>query len=215
MALNIKKQRVCNLAREAAERFNTTQVEVIEKALQKLLHSEEQRRKERYERTMAAVDAIHASTTDEVATVEAELKLIFERYLHESPDGSWHVDVQAVRADGAPEAELRRIANGFNSVLGKAVFPEGDDNGSGGRGVNPEYAFGSRAWAVCTLDYVVPGAGEDLLGGGVYAWLKKGKYAKVASFLLRAVAPRMLLGGGVGLAVNLAVGASWCWLGKN
>lgn len=135
MALNIKKQRVCNLAREAAERFNTTQVEVIEKALQKLLHSEEQRRKERYERTMAAVDAIHASTTDEVATVEAELKLIFERYLHESPDGSWHVDVQAVRADGAPEAELRRIANGFNSVLGKAVFPEGDDNGSGGRGV--------------------------------------------------------------------------------
>ena len=180
MALNIKKQRVCNLAREAAERFNTTQVEVIEKALQKLLHSEEQRRKERYERTMAAVDAIHASTTDEVATVEAELKLIFERYLHESPDGSWHVDVQAVRADGAPEAELRRIANGFNSVLGKAVFPEGDDNGSGGRGVNPEYAFGSRAWAVCTLDYVVPGAGEDLLGGGVYAWLKKGKYAKVA-----------------------------------
>ena len=74
MALNIKKQRVCNLAREAAERFNTTQVEVIEKALQKLLHSEEQRRKERYERTMAAVDAIHASTTDEVATVEAGLK---------------------------------------------------------------------------------------------------------------------------------------------
>lgn len=32
MAFNIKNQRVCNLVREAAERFNTTQVEVIEKA---------------------------------------------------------------------------------------------------------------------------------------------------------------------------------------
>ncbi|MDO5067569.1 MAG: type II toxin-antitoxin system VapB family antitoxin [Propionibacteriaceae bacterium] len=65
MALNIKNQRVCDLAREAADRFNTTQVEVIEKALQELLHSEEQRRQERYERVMAAIDRIHASMTDE------------------------------------------------------------------------------------------------------------------------------------------------------
>lgn len=65
MALNIKNQRVCDLAREAAERFNTTQVDVIEKALQELLHSEEQRRAERYERIMAAVDELHASFTDE------------------------------------------------------------------------------------------------------------------------------------------------------
>ncbi|MDO5067561.1 MAG: hypothetical protein Q4D96_09815 [Propionibacteriaceae bacterium] len=164
---------------------------------------------------LAAPAAANDQTSPSVATVEAELRLIFERYLHESPDGRWHVDVQAVRADGAPEAELRQIADGFNSVLGKAVFPEGYDNGLDGRGLNPDYAFGSRAWAVCTLDYVVPGAGEGLLGGGVYAWLKKGKYAKVASFLLRVVAPRMLIGGGVGLAVNLAIGASWCWLGKN
>lgn len=65
MALNIKNQRVCDLAREAAERFNTTQVEVIERALQELLHSEEQRRAERYERIMAAVEELHASFTDE------------------------------------------------------------------------------------------------------------------------------------------------------
>lgn len=65
MALNIKNQRVCDLAREAAERFNTTQVDVIERALQELLHSEEQRRAERYERIMAAVDELHASFTDE------------------------------------------------------------------------------------------------------------------------------------------------------
>lgn len=65
MALNIKNQRVCDLAREAAERFNTTQVDVIEKALQELLHSKEQRRAERYERIMAAVDELHASFTDE------------------------------------------------------------------------------------------------------------------------------------------------------
>lgn len=65
MALNIKNQRVCDLAREAADRFNTTQVEVIEKALQELLHSEEQRRQERYERVMAAVADLQASFTDE------------------------------------------------------------------------------------------------------------------------------------------------------
>ncbi|RRD48941.1 type II toxin-antitoxin system VapB family antitoxin [Arachnia propionica] len=65
MALNIKNQRVCDLAREAAERFNTTQVDVIERALQELLHSEEQRRAERYERIMAIVNEIHDSMTDE------------------------------------------------------------------------------------------------------------------------------------------------------
>ena len=74
---------------------------------------------------LVAPAAANDQVSPSVATVEAELKVIFERYLHESPDGSWHVNVQAVRADGAPEAELRRIADGFNSVLGKAVFPEG------------------------------------------------------------------------------------------
>ena len=70
---------------------------------------------------LVAPAAANDQVSPSVATVEAELKVIFERYLHESPDGSWHVNVQAVRADGAPEA----IADGFNSVLGKAVFPEG------------------------------------------------------------------------------------------
>lgn len=65
MALNIKNQRVCELAREAADRFNTTQVEVIERALQELLHSKEQRRSERHARVMAAVATLQACFTEE------------------------------------------------------------------------------------------------------------------------------------------------------
>ena len=39
MALNIKNKRVCELARRAADRFETTQVDVIERALLELLNT--------------------------------------------------------------------------------------------------------------------------------------------------------------------------------
>lgn len=165
--------------------------------------------------SLAASAAAHDEVVPSVAEVEAEVALIFERYLLERPDGTWFVDVEAVRADGAPEAELQRAVAGFNSVLGKVVVPEGPDGWRGDRGVGLDHAFGSRAWALCTLDYVAPGLAEGLLTGAVLGWLKKGKYAQVASFLIRVVAPRALLGGGIGLVVKLSVGAGWCWLGRN
>ena len=52
MALNIKNKRVCELARQAADRFETTQVNVIERALLELLNHEEKVRQARFERIM-------------------------------------------------------------------------------------------------------------------------------------------------------------------
>lgn len=54
MALNIKNKRVCELARRAADRFETTQVDVIERALLELLNQEEQLRQARFDRIMEA-----------------------------------------------------------------------------------------------------------------------------------------------------------------
>ena len=52
MALNIKNKRVCELARRAADRFETTQVDVIERALLELLNQEEQLRQARFDTIM-------------------------------------------------------------------------------------------------------------------------------------------------------------------
>jgi rv0623-like transcription factor len=65
MALNIKNKRVCDLAREAADRFETTQVDVIERALVELLQLEETHRRERREKIFAAVADLQASMTEE------------------------------------------------------------------------------------------------------------------------------------------------------
>ena len=59
MALNIKNKRVCELARQAADRFETTQVDVIERALL------EKVRQARFDRIMELAGEIHDSMTDE------------------------------------------------------------------------------------------------------------------------------------------------------
>jgi len=65
MALNIKNKRVCELARRAADRFETTQVDVIERALLELLNQEEQLRQARFDKIMKLAREIHDSMTDE------------------------------------------------------------------------------------------------------------------------------------------------------
>ena len=65
MALNIKNERVCELVRRAAERFETTQVDVIERALLELLNQEEQLRQVRFDKIMELAGEIHDSMTDE------------------------------------------------------------------------------------------------------------------------------------------------------
>ena len=65
MALNIKNKRVCELARRAADRFETTQVDVIERALLELLNHEEKVRQARFEKIMELAGEIHDSMTDE------------------------------------------------------------------------------------------------------------------------------------------------------
>ena len=146
----------------------------------------------------------------DLQAVEAEVTTIFERYLQQDSEGRWSVNVEAVRQDGAPEAELQRIAEGFNVPIGKYVFPGSEDKGTSGKGASPQYQFGSGEWGKCVLNRVVPGVFEVGAGGGIVAWLAKGKYAQVASYLIRVVGPAALKGGGVGLVASLAVGAAWC-----
>ena len=158
---------------------------------------------------MSATTALVQDDVD-LQAVEAEVTTIFERYLQQGSEGRWSVNVEAVRQDGAPEADLQRIAEGFNVPIGKYVFPGSEDKGTSGKGASPQYQFGSGEWGKCVLNRVVPGVFEVGAGGGIVAWLAKGKYAQVASYLIRVVGPAALKGGGVGLVASLAVGAAWC-----
>ena len=157
----------------------------------------------------ASVPSLAQEDVD-LQAVEAEVTTIFERYLQQDSEGRWSVNVEAVRQDGAPEAELPRIAEGFNVPIGKYVFPGSEDKGTSGKGASPQHQFGSGEWGKCVLNRVVPGVFEVGAGGGIVAWLAKGKYAQVASYLIRVVGPAALKGGGVGLVASLAVGAAWC-----
>lgn len=65
MALNIKNRRVCELAREAAERLQSTQVSVIERALERLLAEEDRLAAERLDALRAAVQRAQAALTEE------------------------------------------------------------------------------------------------------------------------------------------------------
>ena len=157
----------------------------------------------------ASVPSLAQEDVD-LQAVEAEVTTIFERYLQQDSEGRWSVNVEAVRQDGAPAAELQRIAEGFNVPIGKYVFPGSEDKGTSGKGASPQHQFGSGEWGKCVLNRVVPGVFEVGAGGGIVAWLAKGKYAQVASYLIRVVGPAALKGGGVGLVASLAVGAAWC-----
>ena len=64
---------------------------------------------------MSATTALVQDDVD-LQAVEAEVTTIFERYLQQDSEGRWSVNVEAVRQDGAPEAELQRIAEGFNEA---------------------------------------------------------------------------------------------------
>ena len=146
----------------------------------------------------------------DLQAVEAEGTTILERYLQQDSEGRWSVNVEAVRQDGAPEAELQRIAEGFNVPIGKYVFPGSEDKGAGGKGASPQRQFGSGEWGKCVLNIAAPGIFEGGVEGGILAWLTKGQYARVASYLIRVVGPTALKGAGIGLVASLAAGAAWC-----
>lgn len=60
MALNIKNQRVCDLAREAARVSGKTQVSVLEEALERYLSEHEAANQERIAMRRARIDAVLA-----------------------------------------------------------------------------------------------------------------------------------------------------------
>ena len=146
----------------------------------------------------------------DLQAVEAEVTTIFERYLQQDSEGRWSVNVEAVRQDGAPEADLQRIAERFNVPIGKYALPGSEDKGAGGKGASPQHQFGSGEWGKCVLNRVVPGIFEADVGGGGVALPSKGKYAQVASYLIRVVGPTALKGGVAVLVASLAVIVAWC-----
>jgi hypothetical protein len=155
----------------------------------------------------------------DLQAVEAEVTTIFERYLQQDSEGRWSVNVEAVRQNGAPEAELQRIAERFNVPIGKYVFPGSEDKGAGGKGASPRHRFDSGEWGKCVLGALVPSFGAVVtkaMRGGYLSLLTKGQYAKVVSHLIRVVGPAALkeglkaVGGTVGLIGFLAGAAAWC-----
>lgn len=65
MSLNIKNERVCALARRAANTLGTTQTSALEQALER--HDEQRRRageQERYARSMQVLERIDTMLTD-------------------------------------------------------------------------------------------------------------------------------------------------------
>ena len=158
---------------------------------------------------MSATTALVQDDVD-LQAVEAEVTTIFERYLQQGSEGRWSVNVEAVRQDGAPEAELQRIAERFNVPIGTYVFPGSEDKDAGGKGASPQHQFGSGEWGKCVLNVAVPGAGTMLIDGAIRGLLAKGKYAQVASWLLRVVGRSAIRGGAIGLVASLAAAAAWC-----
>jgi len=124
---------------------------------------------------MSATTALVQDDVD-LQAVEAEVTTIFERYLQQDSEGRWSVNVEAVRQDGAPEAELQRIAEGFNVPIGTYVFPGSEDKEAGGKGASPQHQFGSWEWGKCVLNIAVPGAGTMLIDGAIRGLLARAKY---------------------------------------
>ena len=167
---------------------------------------------------MSATTALVQDDVD-LQAVEAEVTTIFERYLQQDSEGRWSVNVEAVRQDGAPEADLQRIAERFNVPIGTYVFPGSEDKDAGGKGASPQHQFGSWEWGKCVLGALVPTFGAVVtkaMQGGYLSLLAKGQYAKVVSHLIRVVGPAALkeglkaVGGTVGLIGLLAGAAAWC-----
>ena len=159
---------------------------------------------------MSATTALVQDDVD-LQAVEAEVTTIFERYLQQDSEGRWSVNVEVVRQDGAPEADLQRIAERFNVPIGKYVLPGSEDKGAGGKkGASPQHQFGSGEWGKCVLNIAVPGAGTMLIDGAIRGLLARAKYAQVASWLLRVVGRSAIRGGAIGLVASLAAAAAWC-----
>lgn len=158
---------------------------------------------------LAAVDSVGTSGVNirDMERFTAEIKTIFEVYLTQDMSGRWGVDAAEVRKAGVSLARMQQIADGFNA----RTLPVMDALDSQRAGyVAPLHAVGTGAWGKCVINFVAPGALEGFVGGGVVGWLAKGKYAQVASYLLRVVGPAALKGGGVGLVAGLAAGVAWC-----
>lgn len=138
-------------------------------------------------------------TDSQLKQLEKDLKIIFTQYLNQDSNGTWRTNAKLIVAAGQDPATYSRIAAQFNKN------PYTNPNI-----ITPTFAFGSQEWGKCVLNTVAPGVFGGGVEGGVIAWLAKGKYAQVASWLIRVLGPRVALGAGVGLVSALAGGVAWC-----
>lgn len=147
-------------------------------------------------------------SSPEIQRVEEEIQLIFTRYLTADSAGHLIVDSDAIEEDGKSVAIYQQIADGLNR--NPHLADDGSSAPGDSDGVQPLHRVGSWAWGKCVLNQAIPGAGSGILDGAIVSWLEKGKYAKVASYLVRVIGRSALRGGVIGLATGLAVGVAWC-----
>lgn len=143
-----------------------------------------------------------ASFSHEHEKLTEEIRTVFEIYLAQDQSGLWRVnDVKSAAAAGIEGRDLEIAARNLNSV-GMSNRPAGDGNST--------EKIGDEGWVRCVLSWSVGSGVIKLLDGTAVGWLKAGKYAKFASWLLR-VAPRVALrGGAAGIVGGLVAGVVAC-----
>ena len=99
--------------------------------------------------------------------------------------------------------DLEIAARNLNSV-GMSNRPAGDGNST--------EKVGDEGWVRCVLSWSVGSGVIKLLDGTAVGWLKAGKYAKFASWLLLVSTRLALLGGAAGIVVGLVAGVLACSL---
>ena len=143
-----------------------------------------------------------SSIPHEQEKLTEEIRTVFEIYLVQDQSGLWRVnDTKSAAAAGIESRDLEMAARNLNSV-GMSGPPAGDGNSA--------EKVGDEGWVRCVLSWSVGSGVIKLLDGTAVGWLKAGKYAKFASWLLR-VAPRLALrGGAAGIVAGLAAGVVAC-----
>ena len=139
-----------------------------------------------------------SSFSHEHEKLTEEIRTVFEVYLTQDQSGLWRVnDAKSAAAAGIESRDLEIAARNLNSV-GMSNRPGGDGNST--------EKVGDEGWVRCVLSWSVGSGVIKLLDGTAVGWLKAGKYAKFASWLLR-VAPRVALrGGAAGIVGGLVAG---------
>lgn len=136
-------------------------------------------------------DEVQASSfSHEQEKLTEEIRTVFEIYLAQDQSGLWRVnDVKSAAAAGIEGRDLEIAARNLNSV-GMSNRPAGDGNSA--------EKVGDEGWVRCVLSWSGGSGVIKLLDGAAVGWLKAGKHAKFASWLLGSLSGEVQRASSVG-----------------